>query len=671
MKFAEACPWSSLEESLPETIAPALLLDSRGVIVGLNPERACLPESRQGDLVGALLESIVPPGDRGKIRSVLEESCGKGKTKRAETSWKSADPEDDHSKVSLLFCSLGEWTVVLIEKRERVEAFQKALDHRAELLSMHCEIASAVNSESEIKEVISCVLRRLARFNGWQFGHAFLRDQDDRQLLKPVSTAYTKEASHYEKFGQFTSQTTWREGEGLPGRVAAGGGPILAEDCCQDFDDKRVRLARELGLRSAFAFPILINAEVVGVLEFFSDKVIRDDSSIELNSIAAIGLQVGRVAERERSRRARQQSEEHLRLMTRQLRDAVWTYDPDSLRVTYANPALGEIWDLPRERLIGNAETWLHQVQNRDQSRARRGLGKLRQGKMMDEELRIVTDENEIRWIRLRCFPIGEEGEEINSIAATAEDITNYKKSQALQARLEKQLREVTEDERQRVARDLHDDLGGLLSAIGMRIEVLKQIGLGQQNPKHQESIKTIARLSEEAMATTRRLTRGLAPVGEDPDDLRAALKELVENIDSRGNIDCRFHAEKLSLKPDAPTNNQLFRIAHEAVTNAVKHSGGNTIEVRLANDAGDLVLSIVDDGCGLNGLKKNRGKGGYGLGTMRYRAEDIGADFFSEPGKDGKGLRITCRLPASTIEGSPGDCDDLSLPSPGAGVSP
>lgn len=644
-------PWSGLEEFLPETLAPALLLNREQIVVAISPNRARLKTRMSEQAIGAPFASLIQSSDQETLQLSIADCHQSDGPCRLRTRWRDHETAEGDPAVSLLLAALGEWTVVLIERRDQIEAFQEVLDQRAELLSIHREIANVTNADCGLAEAVECVLRRIARFNGWQFGHGFLFSRDQPGKLELISTAYSAEQGQLERFSEFSSLIRNHEKHCLPARVAAESRPILIEDCRPGLNPELATLAEDLQLRSAFGFPILINHDVVGVLEFFSAETIHAKNKTELDSIAAIGLQLGRVVERERSRRARQKSEEHLRLMTRQLRDAVWTYDPGTLEITYRNPALAQVWHLDRERLIENGEAWIKQVVDRDQSRARRSLSELHRGKALDEELRITTATGEIRWIRVRCFPINDDDRKLTSIAATAEDISNYKESRAARASLEKQLRQVAEDERQKAARDLHDDLGGLLSAIGMRLEVLRQNGRKQNPSPDEEAVETIAKLAEQAMATTRRLTRGLAPVGDDPDDLRLALRELADNIRSRGEIQCHLKAVEIPDMPPGPIANQLFRIAHEAVTNAVKHSGGDTVEIHLFKERGDLVLQVIDNGRGLEGGDKKKQKSsGYGLGTMRYRAEDIGADFHTGPGPDGSGLCISCRLPAAAI---------------------
>jgi signal transduction histidine kinase len=153
-----------------------------------------------------------------------------------------------------------------------------------------------------------------------------------------------------------------------------------------------------------------------------------------------------------------------------------------------------------------------------------------------------------------------------------------------------------------------------------------------------------MGKMLREAIAQTRALARGLVPVGSDPDALPNGLTELAERIDALGRVRCRFdYAEPIAFA-DPFIAGHLYRIAQEAVNNAVKHAKAKAVTIRLARAAGQIVLEIADDG---GGLPKIRGENreGLGLGVMQHRASAIGADLTINS-KRGEGVTIRCVLP-------------------------
>jgi len=140
-----------------------------------------------------------------------------------------------------------------------------------------------------------------------------------------------------------------------------------------------------------------------------------------------------------------------------------------------------------------------------------------------------------------------------------------------------------------------------------------------------------------------RRLARGLVPRDVEAPELEAALEGLALQVDQTEGISCRFRCEGRQRVPDARTATQLYRIAQEAVTNLVRHSGAEHVEIALTSDQAATVLEVCDDGEGL--LPEQLGKKGMGLQIMRYRAGLIGATLSVESSPGG-GTRVRCRLP-------------------------
>jgi signal transduction histidine kinase len=214
--------------------------------------------------------------------------------------------------------------------------------------------------------------------------------------------------------------------------------------------------------------------------------------------------------------------------------------------------------------------------------------------------------------------------------------------AQAEHKRLEHEILAAGERERHSIGADLHDGLGQQLTALELMCIVLKDDA--RKNPAMTKRLDTMGKLLREAIVQTRLLARGLVPVGSDPDALQIGLAELAERINSLGRGRCEFECGEPVLLADAFVAGHLYRIAQEAVNNAVKHARAKTVKIRLAQTDGELRLEITDDGDGLpKGRSSTRG-GGLGLGVMRHRASVIGAEL-TVASKRGEGVAIRCRL--------------------------
>jgi signal transduction histidine kinase len=214
---------------------------------------------------------------------------------------------------------------------------------------------------------------------------------------------------------------------------------------------------------------------------------------------------------------------------------------------------------------------------------------------------------------------------------------------------LEREILEISEREQHRIGRELHDSLGQQLTGIAIMTKVLEQ-KLHRQSVPQAIDAKEIGRLVNQAISETRLLSRGLHPVALDENGLMSALQTLAAATDNRLSISCVFRCERPVLVRDASTTIHLYRIAQEAVTNAVRH--GQTRHIRIELTAGHprAMLSITNDGLDFpETLPQNRG---LGLQMMSYRAEMIGGALDTRRGPNG-GTQVTCtfRVKKETAE--------------------
>lgn len=213
--------------------------------------------------------------------------------------------------------------------------------------------------------------------------------------------------------------------------------------------------------------------------------------------------------------------------------------------------------------------------------------------------------------------------------------------AQAEHKRLEREILAVGERERYAIGADLHDNLGQQLTALELMCTALKSEAA--PHPKLAKGLDSLGRMLREAITQTRALARGLVPVGSDPDALQIGLTELASRIDSLGRVRCIFECPKPVLLADPFVAGHLYRIAQESVNNALKHSRGKHITLRLTSAGRILTLTVSDDGAGLP--KTRTSKRGLGLGVMQHRARAIGAELEIVSKRD-SGVTMECRLP-------------------------
>ena len=215
----------------------------------------------------------------------------------------------------------------------------------------------------------------------------------------------------------------------------------------------------------------------------------------------------------------------------------------------------------------------------------------------------------------------------------------------ATNERLEKELLSVSEREQRRIGHDLHDSLCQHLTGTALAGHVLGEKLAARGMPEIVDANRVVA-LVEEGISLARSLARGLAPVELEAEGLMAAFRELAKSTSERLRIDCRFESSAPVLIEDADMATHLFRIAQEAISNAIRHGRAQHVRISLTHEGGSVALRVRDDGCGLPDiLPPNRG---MGLHIMQHRAAMIGARFSIR--REGKGTLVACVLPDAPL---------------------
>jgi two-component system, LuxR family, sensor kinase FixL len=207
--------------------------------------------------------------------------------------------------------------------------------------------------------------------------------------------------------------------------------------------------------------------------------------------------------------------------------------------------------------------------------------------------------------------------------------------------RLEKEILEISDREQRRIGQDLHDGLCQHLAGIELLSQVLAQ-KLEPKSKAYAKQVSEIAGHVRDAISHTRSLARGLSPVTIESEGLMSALHELATNTDKMFRVQCRCDFDGPVAIHDHAMATHLFRIAQEAVSNAIKHGKATEIVITLRQARGRIVLGIRDNGKGM--APKPVNQNGMGLRIMQSRASMIGGTMAIEPNQDG-GVSVTCAV--------------------------
>ena len=187
-------------------------------------------------------------------------------------------------------------TVQDITEQKQAEEEVKINSNLVQLLQM---VSTTANEVTDMEEATRVCLELLWSYTGWPVGHVYLVDESSGELVS-TDIWHLEDPERFDTFKKITAETTFAEGEGLPGRVWSSKEPAWARDIGKDTDCPRVKKVDDLGVRAGFAFPVLEGGDVMAVLEFFSAEVVEADEQL-LEIMAQIGVQIGRVAERKRA----------------------------------------------------------------------------------------------------------------------------------------------------------------------------------------------------------------------------------------------------------------------------------------------------------------------------------------------------------------------------------
>ncbi len=300
-------------------------------------------------------------------------------------------------------------------------------------------------------------------------------------------------------------------------------------------------------------------------------------------------------------------------------------------QVLYVNPAFAQATGIDREQIVGQR---LSAISVLDPIHRRFQAGWPDAAAYLEGTFSYTLPVGEC-WAEWRMSPVKDKTGQITNWLIIFRDITERK-------RLERELLEIGDLERQRIGQDLHDGLCQQLAGIELMSQVLEQ-KLSARAKADAARAAEISRYVREAISQTRSLARGLSPVTLESEGLESGLRELAANTEKMFGIGCR-----LSLQGDPPEMPlaeaiHFYRIAQEAVSNAIKHGKATHINLVLNSDPRETRLMVEDNGIGM--LSTPPAGKGMGLRIMQYRTGMIGGALAITPMPEG-GVRVTCAVP-------------------------
>lgn len=320
------------------------------------------------------------------------------------------------------------------------------------------------------------------------------------------------------------------------------------------------------------------------------------------------------------------------------------------LHFLYVSDGAAALLGVRPEALIASAGVFFDAVEAADRASLDAALaGSAEAMSLVNWDGRIRMADGDAKWINLRSAPRhlvqGEVQWEgiVANITESKQIETALRESRAQLAELSSHLEAAKEEERERIARDIHDELGGTLVAIKIETALL-----GSKLPgdplQLRKRVRAIEGLIDEAINTAGRVARELRPGILKDFGLAAAIECQADDFSQRIGLACDTSGIVHEVEADEKTSLALFRIFQEALTNVAKHAGATSVAVRLAREDGGLVLEIADNGRGIAPAHLNKPRS-FGLRGIRERMHGLGGTLEIAPNAP-QGTRIVLRVP-------------------------
>jgi len=503
-------------------------------------------------------------------------------------------------------------------------------------------ISAVIGQSLEIQDVLDIAIDKVTEVTGLEVALVFLLNEESQELELKTWRGVSEDFIEGKK--------GLKVGEGFNGRVAQTGEPLLVEDASRDLRLTREAVKQE-GIQSALIVPLKAKDKVVGTLSV-AMRGSRQFLNEEVELLTTIGRQVGMAIENARlyksERLAAQRalaSERKHRELFENASDAIWIHDLDGNIIT-ANKVAEKLTGYNSEELLKmNVKDFLA---GESLNLAGEIRHKLFLGEAMEQpyEQRLIRRDGTEAILKLTTSLITEEGKP-KGFQHIARDVTTEKKMQDNLRFYLGQIVRVQEEERKRIARELHDDTAQELVALSRQLDSLTSAG--HLSAKDISSLEELRQQVDRVLDGVRRFSQDLRPSVLDDLGLLPALEWLTSDLIQHFGIEIAMGILGSSRRFPPETELILFRIAQEALRNVWKHSEASRAWVTVEFGDDKTVLTITDNGKGFElpeRVEDLASAGKLGLAGMQERVQLIGGKLTlqSEPGK---GTTVAVEIPS------------------------
>jgi PAS domain S-box-containing protein len=354
------------------------------------------------------------------------------------------------------------------------------------------------------------------------------------------------------------------------------------------------------------------------------------------------------IEDRKRAEEALRRSEAYLAAGQRLSHTGSWALSLSAGELYWSQEAYRIFGFDPAKTRASVNETFLPRIHPEDRPKVEKGLKAAAAQKESDEvDYRIVLPDGSIKYIRDVVYPVTDEAGEVVERYGVIMDLTERKRTEEELQRSRDQLRalaarlqSVREEERTKVAREIHDELGQALTAIKIDLSSLSRELPADKKPESESILKLV----DETIQSVRRISTELRPAILDAVGLVAAVEWAAGEFEGRTGTQCQLDLPREDIAIDQERATALFRIFQETLTNVVRHANATVVSVRLAKEDNNLTLRVHDNGKGVSEEQLSAGSS-LGILGIRERALLLGGEL-TITGDPGEGTTVRVRIP-------------------------